>query len=429
MKNKFSRGLALFAAFSLAISVMPQASAATKVIKIGLVFPTSGAFSILGTDQSRGAELVLDWANANGGVGGVKIEILKGDSQSNAGVGATVAQRLIDQGAQILIGSYSSGISAAIMPVAQRNNVILWEVGAVSPAVNEQRYSNFLRTVGVSATYAAADYDFTVNFLAKKLGKKATDIKVAIANNDGAFASSVGNAVFDLFTKNKMNIVAKEVYPASTTDLTPLILKLKAAAPDVLFLTPDAPDSLLFWQTAQQQDFNVSALVGSSGIGGAGFLAKFGAAGVEGVYDVEAPALATMNTKGLTKTVAALTKKWVADFAESEGHPCAVHCGDGIGGAYTLVTDVLPRALKANKTLTAKSIVAAAMKTNIPEGGTPQGFGVKFSGAYDKLVGENTRAKSVIMQWQDGALRVVWPAALATSTPKAPMTTWANRPK
>ena len=131
MKNKFSRGLALFAAFSLAISVMPQASAATKVIKIGLIFPTSGAFSILGTDQSRGAELVLDWANANGGVGGAKIEILKGDSQSNAGVGATVAQRLIDQGAQILIGSYSSGISAAIMPVAQRNNVILWEVGAV----------------------------------------------------------------------------------------------------------------------------------------------------------------------------------------------------------------------------------------------------------------------------------------------------------
>jgi branched-chain amino acid transport system substrate-binding protein len=69
------------------------------------------------------------------------------------------------------------------------------------------------------------------------------------------------------------------------------------------------------------------------------------------------------------------------------------------------------------------------MKTNIPDGGTPQGFGVKFSGAYDKLVGENTRAKSVIMQWQDGALRVVWPAALATSTPKAPMTTWANRAK
>jgi branched-chain amino acid transport system substrate-binding protein len=110
-----------------------------------------------------------------------------------------------------------------------------------------------------------------------------------------------------------------------------------------------------------------------------------------------------MNTKGLTKEVAALTKTWVAKFAKTEGHPCAVHCGDGIGGAYTLVTDVLPRALKDSKGFSAKAIVAAAMKTNIADGGTPQGFGVKFSGAYDKLVGENTRAKSVIMQWQDGS--------------------------
>lgn len=429
MNNKFKRGLALFAVITLAGTLMPQAIAAPKSIKIGLLFPTTGPMAILGTDQSRGAEMVLDWANTKGGIGGAKIEILKGDSASSPATGATVAQRLIDQGAQILIGSYSSGISAAIMPVAQRNNVILWEVGAVSPAVNEQRYSNFLRTVGVSATYAAADYDFTVNYLAKKLGKKATDLKIAIANNDGAFATSVGNAVFDLFKKKKMNIVAKEVYPVTSTDLAPTILKLKNAAPDVLFLTPDAADALLFWQTAQTQDFNVKALIGSSGIGGAGFLAKFGAAGVEGVYDVEAPALATMNTKGLTKEVAALTKSWVAKFAKTEGHPCAVHCGDGIGGAYTLVTDVLPRALKDSKGFSAKAIVAAAMKTNIPDGGTPQGFGVKFSGAYDKLVGENTRAKSVIMQWQDGALRVVWPAALASATPKAPMTTWANRGK
>ena len=429
MKNKFKRGLALFAVVAVAGALMPQALAAPESVKIGLIFPTTGPMAILGTDQSKGAEMVLDWANSRGGINGVKIEILKGDSASSPATGATVAQRLIDQGAQILIGSYSSGIAAAIMPVAQRNNVILWEVGAVSPAVNEQRYPNFLRTVGVSATYAAADYDFTVNFLAEKLGKKATDLRIAIANNDGAFATSVGNAVNDLFKSKGMNIVAKEVYPVTSTDLAPTILKLKAAQPDVLFLTPDAADALLFWQTAQTQDFNVAALVGSSGIGGAGFLAKFGVAGVEGVYDVEAPALATMNTKGLNKSVSARTKNWVARFKAEQKHPCAVHCGDGIGGAYTLVTDVLPRALKEGKDFSAKSIINAAMKTDIPDGGTPQGFGVKFSGPSDKALGENTRAKSVIMQWQKGALRVVWPAALASATPKAPMPTWANRAK
>jgi branched-chain amino acid transport system substrate-binding protein len=429
MNKKLTSGLAVLAVFGLAISAVPQASAATKSIKIGLLFPTSGPMALLGTDQSVGAEMVLKWANSKGGIKGVPIEIFKADSKSSPAEGATAAQRLIDQnGVQIIIGSYSSGIAAAIAPVAQRNDVILWEVGAVSPTVNSQRYSNFLRTVGVSATYAAADYDFTVNFLAKKLGKPAKQLRIAVANNDGAFASSVGDAVNKLFTAKGLNIVAKEVYPVTSTDLTPTILKLKAASPDILFLTPDAADALLFWQTAEQQNFNVDALIGSSGIGGAGFVAKFGAAGVEGVYDVEAPALATMNPEGLTPEVAALTKEWVKAFAAAEGHPCAVHCGDGIGGAYTLVTDVLPRALVfKNTTLTSKGIIASAMRTNIKEGGTPQGFGVKFSNTSKATPGENERARSVIMQWQSGSLKVVWPAGLASSTPVAPMKTWADR--
>ena len=431
VKSRVSRIFALLVVIGLAFTMVPQALAASakpKEVRIGLLFPTSGGFSLLGTDQMKGAEMVLKWANSNGGINGVPIKIVYGDSASNAAAGATAAQRMIDNDkVDIIIGSYSSGIAQAVMPVAQRNNVILWEVGAVSPTVNSQGYSNFLRTVGVSKTYAAADYDFVTKFLAKKLGKKATDLKIAIANNDGAFAASVGDAVKDLFVAKGMNIVAKEVYPATSTDLTPLVLKLKAAAPDVLFLTPDAPDSLLFWQTAKTQDFNVSALVGSSGIGGAGFVAKFGNAGVEGVYDVEAPALASMNTSGLKSRVADLTAQWVKDFALAMGHPCAVHCGDGIGGTFTLVTDVLPRALRVSNSFSASAIVSAASKTLIQDGGTPQGFGVQFTGTNSSTVGENIKAKSVIMQWQGGALKVVWPAALATSTPSAPMKTWAQR--
>ncbi len=431
VKSKVSRIFALIAVIGLAFTVVPQAVAATakpKEVRIGLLFPTTGGFALLGTDQMIGAEMVLKWANSNGGINGVPIKIFYGDSKSNAAEGATAAQRMIDNDkVDIIIGSYSSGIAQAVMPVAQRNNVILWEVGAVSPTVNSQGYSNFLRTVGVSKTYAAADYEFVTKFLAKKLGKKATDLRIAIANNNGAFAASVGDAVNALFVSKGMNVVAKEVYPSTSTDLTPLVLKLKAAAPDVLFLTPDAPDSLLFWQTAKTQDFNVSALVGSSGIGGAGFVAKFGAAGVEGVYDVEAPALASMNTSGLKPRVADLTAQWVKDFAAAQGHPCAVHCGDGIGGAYTLVTDVLPRALRSSNSFSASAIVSAASKTNIQEGGTPQGFGVQFTGTNSATVGENTKAKSVIMQWQGGVLKVVWPVALSTASPFAPMKTWDQR--
>ena len=134
-----------------------------------------------------------------------------------------------------------------------------------------------------------------------------------------------------------------------------------------------------------------------------------------------------MNTSGLKPRVADLTAQWVKEFATAMGHPCAVHCGDGIGGAYTLVTDVLPRALRSSNSFSAAAIITSASKTNIQDGGTPQGFGVQFTGTNSATVGENIKAKSVIMQWQGGALKVVWPASLSTSTPFAPMKTWDQR--
>jgi branched-chain amino acid transport system substrate-binding protein len=69
-------------------------------IKVGLIFPTTGGMSALGTDQSKAAKMVLEWANDHGGVGGAKFKIVEGDSQSTPGTGATVAQRMIDQDAR-----------------------------------------------------------------------------------------------------------------------------------------------------------------------------------------------------------------------------------------------------------------------------------------------------------------------------------------
>jgi branched-chain amino acid transport system substrate-binding protein len=397
-------------------------------IKVGLIFPTTGAFAVLGTDQANGVKLALDWANDNGGIDGVPIEVFEADSQSDPGVGATVAQRLIDQNdVDILIGSYGSGIAQAITPIAQRNDVILWEVGAVSPAVNADGNTNFLRTVGGSQSYADADFDFLENFLAPQLGKDMKDITVAIAHEDGAFGSSVGEALAEGAKDLGLEVVANESYAASATDLTPTVLRLKEAKPDVLFITPLVADTMLFWSAAKTQDFNVEAIIGSAGFSSGSFLEKFGAAGVEGVFDVEAPAVAAMNSDGLDPDVAKLLDGWRNDFKSEYGHECLVHCGDGLGGGYILVSDVLPRALADSGDVTAESILAAAAKTDIPDGGTPQGFGAKFNLTDDKGLGDNVAAKSYIMQWQDGALKVVWPESLSIAAPVFPMPSWSER--
>jgi branched-chain amino acid transport system substrate-binding protein len=142
---------------------------------------------------------------------------------------------------------------------------------------------------------------------------------------------------------------------------------------------------------------------------------------VEGVFDVEAPAVEYMNSQNLDKDAQGVLDQLRADFRKQQGHDCLVHCGDGLGGAYVLVKDVLPRAVSSGS-ITGDSIRAAAAKTDIPDGGTPQGFGAKFNAN-----GDNERAKSYIMQWQGGKLRVVYPASVAAAQPIFPLPTWNQR--
>lgn len=401
-----------------------------KEIRIGLVFPTSGAFATLGNDQVNGVKMVLDWANKNGGINGVPIKYFDADTQSDPGVGATTAQRLIDKDhVDLLIGSYSSGISQAMLPVAQRNNVVLWEVGSVSTSINEGGNPNFLRTVGSAATYASADVDFTMNYVAAKLGKKPSELRVAIVHEDGSFGSAVAKALEKLAIDNHLNVVFRQSYSIKSADLTPMILALKQAKPDVVYLVSLVADSFLFYDQARIQDFNAPAVIGSSGFSDASLLKRFGVKGVEGAFDVEPPNMANMNTGNLKPEIKKLVEGWLADFEAKQGHPCLVHCGDGVGGAYVLVADVLPRALAEGKSVQASAIVAAAAKTDIAPGGTPQGFGVKFTPAKkgDPNSGDNSRAFATIMQWQSGQLQVIWPKAVANAEPIFPMPKWSQR--
>jgi branched-chain amino acid transport system substrate-binding protein len=129
-----------------------------------------------------------------------------------------------------------------------------------------------------------------------------------------------------------------------------------------------------------------------------------------------------MNSANLDSSAKAVLDDLRTKFKQEQGHDCLVHCGDGLGGTYILVHDVLPRAIQDSGSVAAEAVRAAAAKTDIPDGGTPQGFGAKFDDN-----GDNTLAKSYIMQWQAGTLKVVWPESVAAASPEYPMPTWSQR--
>ena len=73
--------------------------------------------------------------------------------------------------------------------------------------------------------------------------------------------------------------------------------------------------------------------------------------------------------------------------------------------------------------LDAEKIIDAAMKLDIPLGGTLAGWGVKFDETH-----QNIRAVNAMYQIQGGKVVVVWPSEYASAEPiMVPLPAWDKR--
>ena len=107
-----------------AVAAVPSAlSAQTKSFKLGIVHPVTGSLTEPGQACRLGAKMATEAINAAGGIkalGGTKLELLFGDTQAKPDVARAEAERLIGQGAQMLIGAFDSGSTAAMVPVVSQ---------------------------------------------------------------------------------------------------------------------------------------------------------------------------------------------------------------------------------------------------------------------------------------------------------------------
>jgi branched-chain amino acid transport system substrate-binding protein len=86
----------------------------------------------------------------------------------------------------------------------------------------------------------------------------------------------------------------------------------------------------------------------------------------------------------------------------------------GFNQTWVLLTDVLPRAIQKHGSWEPDAIRKAALETDIPEGGTIQGYGVKFAGPGHAMAGQNLRSSPVVFQYLKGKVEVVYPKAVQT---------------
>jgi branched-chain amino acid transport system substrate-binding protein len=257
----------------------------------------------------------------------------------------------------------------------------------------------------------------------EKFKKAPKDLRVAIIYEDGPYGTGVAAANDAEAKKQGMQLVLKEGYSVNAPDLGSLVTKLRAARPDVLFHTGYNPDIALFLRQAKEQGLRVRAYVGH----GAGHsqLDKLKEAlgnEVEGFHTVD-PVAAQLVEKRVKPEVAAMTEEMVRRYRkefDKEG-PIAPHVSMGFNNMWILLTDVVPRAIQKHGGFGPDALAAAARETDIPEGGTMQGYGVKFYPPGHPMAGQNERAFPVVFQAIEGKFEVVYPKSVQTAEPILPL--------
>jgi urea transport system substrate-binding protein len=119
------KGLAASAAVVAAPMTISRAFAADP-IRVGVISPLTGAWTVYGKAHISGFELAVDEINAAGGVLGRKFEMVVGDSKTEPRIVVEQANRLIRQErVDFLAGTFSSAERNAAGPVVKSANKVL----------------------------------------------------------------------------------------------------------------------------------------------------------------------------------------------------------------------------------------------------------------------------------------------------------------
>ncbi|HEX5967495.1 MAG TPA: ABC transporter substrate-binding protein [Intrasporangium sp.] len=375
--------------------------AAGETIKIASLHPLSGASAADGQQMDNGAKLAVEAINAAGGIkslGGAKLELVSADSQGKPEVGQSEAQRLIQDGAVGIVGTYQSAVSANVATVAERNKVPFIIDISVADSILNQGYKYTFR-VQPSATVIGeegAQYLFDMSTAAGQPVKKA-----AFLHEQGPF----GSGVRDAFTRRATEL-GFEVGPAisydaaSVADLTTAVTQVKGSGADVIAVAGYYRDGVLVAKAVDAVKPPINAVYGVAN--GAFDLPQFPkevAAAAEGYFDAN---YHPDFTKDATKAFADLYKQRYNDDIRTG----AVLSYDSV----RVLADAIERAKSTEPAKIRDAVAQTNLESLMAQSG-PIAFDEK---------GENKGAIPILMQVQDGVINQVWPKELAQAEPTYP---------
>lgn len=248
--------------------------AAGEPIKIGISTVLSGDLESLGVPIAQAAELAGEGVE----VEGHPIEFVRKDDLCTPEGGASAATQLIDEGVVAVVGPICSGGVIAAQPQYEQAGI-----SHISPsstaiaATNPDRgtpYVTFFRVTYNDGVQGPAQAEFALN----ELG--AT--KAYVVNDTDAYGSGLRDAFSAAFEDGGGEIVGTEGYEKKTTDFQSIVTNIQNSDADLVYFAGFYAEATPFIQQLRAADPDIPFLSGD-GVRDDEFLAGAGDA-AEGAY-------------------------------------------------------------------------------------------------------------------------------------------------
>ena len=398
---------ALFAIAALTIGAASHAQ--TTPVKIGLIVPLSGPWARQGEVMRVGAEMAVDHINAAGGIeslGGAPVELVIYDAGDSVERAKNAAQRMVAEEPDLVgvTGSYLSSFTLAVSEVTERAELPMLTL-SYSDLITGRGF-NYIFQTSPTGDQQARDALPIILELASASGGQAPDRLGIVMDSTAASVAFVKPVVEGTSLQDHgLDLVVHETFTPPLANATPLIQRVRATRPDLFMLLPTAvSDTKLLLEKMNEFGLGrgrLPTISNGSAMGDPDLGTNMSGELLEGVMSI----VANWNTKG--------QEDLSAEFIERSGEPWLTQNPVCAYGHVWIIKAALEAAGEADR-----NAVADAIRTMDLTAG-PADF---FPGGrirFDEL-GRRIDAELLVVQWQDGEPKTVYPSDVALAVPSWP---------
>lgn len=290
--------------------------AAEGAFKIGVIGPLTGGAAAYGNAVKNGADLAVKEINAAGGAGGYMLEINPQDDEHDAQKSVNAYNTLKDWGAQMIVGSTTSGPCIAV--AAETANDNMFQITPSGSAVECVSPDNVFRVC-----FSDPDQGMAA---AKYIGENQLATTVAIIYDSSTeYSSGIREAFMKEAENQGLQIVSDEAFTADTaTDFSVQLDKAKEANAELVFLPIYYQEASIILKQASDKDF-APIFFGVDGMDGILSVENFDTSLAEGVM-LLTPFSATEET----------SKKFTSDYVAAYGEEPNQFAADSYDAVYAL---------------------------------------------------------------------------------------------